>query len=200
MCHFQRVCLHVLTSRRIGRHIAIMSDRLSRVQHSSRIREMSTTTVTTTYLEMLSPAGFARSGSPMSLPDRRGDDAAVAVQSLPVCAVGEEWHWNEKAKLDRRSLARIRRIGPSAHIRGLLRRLARRLLRIAPRRKGGVEIVYLGLLPVIRGPRLRRPVGHQCDRRSVAHGAQPRLAAHLHARPSGGADQLPGPRIESVPS
>jgi GNAT superfamily N-acetyltransferase len=63
---------------------------------------------------------------------------------------------------------------------------------------GSVEIVYFALLPDFIGRRAGRPFLDDILGRA-RDGGTTRVAAHLHARPSPGAHELPGRRISRRP-
>ena len=64
---------------------------------------------------------------------------------------------------------------------------------------GGIEIVYFGLLPEFTGRGLGGHLLTAAVERAWAIGAEARLAAHQHARPSRRAAELPEARLHGVP-
>ena len=143
-----------------------------------------------TYLQLESRGDF----KPVPSPDPRArieqvHGAPASFFRYLYAEVGRAWHWVDRLPwTDEQMRARLAQPGVTLHLLSVAGAPAG-YFELEKHPDGSVEVAYFGLLPEFIGQRLG---GYLL---SEAASAQPRLAAHLHARRESGAAELPGPRL-----
>ncbi len=154
--------------------------------------------VVRTYLEMTSPSQLV--AAPLDRRARVEHAAACTISFFRYLyrEVGRQYHWRDRLVwTDEQCRGRLDTPGVSLWVL-YSEGTPAGYFELERCGDGSVEIVYFGLMPEFVGRGLGKQNAQRRGGARVGHGREARLAAHLHARQSGGAAELSQARIRRL--